>query len=290
MVTNQAAGAVRHIIGTVIRRARRSFFFRLIRLCQTQPEWHQIPPRPPRPTAEVQQALSLPSADLQEPKESPTLAEQLRYNQPQAGLPTSRDLFFFEGTPLPCWQESDLTLNDDWLSADNYYPTYYAMFHTLATPGRKTRLLEIGVRTGYMGVVFARAARGASHYLGIDPNLYLHNGLQLASATFKLLRSRLRDFEFTLLEGYSWDSDIQRSLIYSGPFDIIHIDGDHTLVGKLLDLALARHLVAQDGVIMVDDYDQHSIVSNAIKRAMALGWYKEFAYIPTKRGLAVLQP
>jgi len=33
----------------------------------------------------------------------------------------------------------------------------------------------------------------------------------------------------------------------------VHIDGDHTLTGKLRDLDLARHLVAPSGLVLVDD-------------------------------------
>ena len=111
-----------------------------------------------------------------------------------------------------------------------------------------------------------------------------------AGATFSLLRERLPAAEFVLFEGYSWDQDIQHSLAYSGPFDIIHIDGDHTLPGKLHDLELARGLLASDGLVLVDDYGHHSIVADAIVRACRLGWYAEFAFLPTKRGLGLLRP
>jgi predicted O-methyltransferase YrrM len=244
------------------------------------------PPARPRPPPAVQRALGLDAA-LAAPAPSPALVERIRFQHDD--LPTSRELFSLDGAMLPCWLEGDLTLSDGWLSDADYYPLYYALFRTLAPAGRATRLLEFGVRTGYAGVAFARAAQGAARYLGVDPNLYVRDGLELAGATFQILRSTLADFDFVLLEGYSWDADIQRSLLYSGPFDIIHIDGDHTLPGKLFDLELARRLIAPDGVILIDDYDHHTIVSDAVGRALALGWFNEFAYVPTKRGLAVLR-
>src|SRR5262245_11738512 len=265
MVRNTTTGTAKYAVAAVLKRLKRSFLVRLIRWCQTQEEWCLVPPPRPRPTPATQQALSLDAAALAAPSPNPALAERLDLER--AGLPASRELFALDGVALPCWLEGDLALYDDWLSADNYYPLYYALFHRLTTPDRKTRLLEIGVRTGYMGVTFAKAAQGPARYLGVDPNLYVRDGLRLAGETFQILRSTLADFEFVLLEGYSWDTDIQDSLIYSGPFEIIHIDGDHTLPGKLLDLEIARRLLAPGGLVLVDDYEHHSIVSDAVRRA-----------------------
>lgn len=202
---------------------------------------------------------------------------------------SSRDIFSFDDVTLPCWQESDLYLEDDWLTSPQNYPLYYALFQHLSQPDRRTRMLEIGVRTGYVGVVLARAARGPCLYLGIDPNLYVEQGLRLAAATFAAVRARLPHVEALLIEGYSWDKEVQQSLIYSGPFDLIHIDGDHSLKGKLIDLHLSQRLVAPGGVVLVDDYDHIEVIADAIRRALHLGWFHEFAYIPTKRGLGVLR-
>ena len=261
---------------------------RLVRLGRHLEAHYPLPTRPTAVSTAVRQALALPTA-LSDPPESQALAGQLRSSAESNGYPSSRELFFLDAKPLPCWQESDLTLYDDWLTAADYYPVYYQLFKRLSLPERTTRLLEIGVRTGYMGAVFAQAARGQSLYVGVDPNLYVPQGLQLAGATFRQLRARLPYVDFVLIEGYSWDGVVQNSLRYSAPFDIIHIDGDHTLTGKLLDLELARQLIAPDGLILVDDYEYHSIVAEAIRRAWRLGWFTEFAFIPTKRGLAALR-
>lgn len=244
--------------------------------------------KPPHLPPDVQEALALSATSLFEPAESPQLVHLVGREQPIDALPSPRGLFFIDGNPLPCWLETDLTFVDDWLTSPYYYPVYYSLFCKLTVPEQKSRLFEIGVRTGYLGVVFAKAARGPCFYLGVDPNLYVQNGLQLASDTFKILRS-LGNFDFSLIEGYSWESHVQKTLIYSGPFDIIHIDGDHTLPGKLIDLNLSRHLVSQSGIILVDDYDYHPTVSDAIKRAMTLGWFREFLHVSSKRGLAVLR-
>jgi predicted O-methyltransferase YrrM len=250
--------------------------------------YHRVTrPARPEPTAEaaVLEALRLPpTAGPITP--SPALAKLVDVEPSAIG---SREIFTLDGRALPCWVESDLTPEDDWLTAPNYYPLYHALFEKLCPADRHTRLFEIGVRTGYVGTVFARAAKGSSFYLGLDPNLYVGQGLELAAETCRLLRQAIPQFEAALIEGYSWDLAAQHTVEHTGPFDLIHIDGDHSLRGKLIDLHLARRLVSPAGLVLVDDFNHIEIIADSIHRAMKLGWYKEFAYVPTKRGLGVLR-
>lgn len=238
---------------------------------------------------DVRKALHLNKDDIREANQSEALLEYVSAHSDQDQRPDSRDLFSLEGKLLPCWLDSDLNRDDDWLTSPDYYPMYYLIFKNLSRKKTKSRFLEIGVRTGYMGVVFAKANEGPSFYVGVDPNLYIKNGLELAGCTLKNLRTAIHEFDFALIEGYSWESVIKNSLAHTGPFDIIHIDGDHTLPGKLNDLDLARQLLNDGGIILVDDYDHVPIVPEAVQRALTLQWFDEFAYIPTKRGLAVLR-
>jgi len=237
----------------------------------------------------VKQALGLPEDALHEPVESPRLADLLKESIHDSPRPGWVDLFYVDGAPLPCWEESHTTLYGDWLTRDDTYPVYYVLFRKLTAMKLRTKLLEIGVFTGYVGAVFARAAQGPAFYVGVDPNLYTSYGLVLAGKTFKTLRVKLANFDFCLMEGYSWDTHVRNSLIYTAPFDIVHVDGDHTLPGKLMDLELARQVVGLDGLVLVDDYEHHDCVRDAIRRAMAMGWFKEFLLVPTHRGLAVLR-
>lgn len=240
-------------------------------------------------SAEVQAALTLDPSQASRPPENPAIARLIASALARTDKPASRELFQLDGKPLPCWQPDDLEPGDDWLTAENYYPLYHALFRTLADGKATTRMLEIGVRTGYMAAAFAKAAPARCFYLGVDPNLYVGNGLALASATLRLLREHNSAFDFALMQGYSGEADMQDSIRHTAPFDIIHIDGDHTLNGKLIDLDLARRILASGGFVLVDDFDHVGIVSQAIERAFSLGWYREFAYAPTKRGLAILR-
>lgn len=240
----------------------------------------------PAYSAAVQQALDLktvPAPNVQESELNQHIEQEL------SSLPPSRELFFMNGTPLPCWRDEDVSLYDDWLTNPRNYPVYYAVLKHLTSKQDSTRLLEIGVRTGYLGVVFARANEGTSLYLGVDPNQYVENGLELASKSFALLRTRLPHYDYFLTEGYSWEREIIRSLTYSKPYQLIHIDGDHSLAGKLHDLDIARYLIAEGGTVLVDDYFHHPPVRDAIARACALGWFKQVEVVQSMRGLALLR-
>ena len=206
-------------------------------------------------------------------------------------LPQHKDIFYFKNFPLPCVLELDYSAKDKWLTDENYYPLYFNLYKILTSNMERVRMLEIGVRTGYQGVVFAKACehKTVAFFTGLDPNIYLENGLSLAGESLKILRNNCTNFDFVLYEGYSWEQSIQRSLLHSGPYDIIHIDGDHSLQGKLVDLELSRRLLAHDGIVLVDDYDHHVIIKDAIKRAIVAGWFKEFLYIKTLHGLAILR-
>jgi len=202
----------------------------------------------------------------------------------------SRELFSLNGKPLPCWREEDIDPNDDWLLTDQYYPLYYRLFQEAAVLYKQPRMLEIGVRTGYIGVVFARAVGGSSYYIGVDPNQYLPDGLDRARQSFTSIQNAIPQFTFSCIVGYSGDAKIQAQLQQQAPYDVIHIDGDHTLQGKLIDLDLARSWISPTGLVLVDDYHHlPDIMHEAVGRALRLGWYTKFAVLNTCRGLIILQ-
>lgn len=193
------------------------------------------------------------------------------------------------GKRYPCWNDGDETLGDDWLLSAEYYPYYYRLYQYLSRNLSRVRYLEIGVRTGYSGVVMAKASASKPvFYTGVDPNLYLPDGLEKAASTFCMLQNEGHNLNFFLLEGYSGSSAVQNSLRYSGPFDIIHIDGEHSYFGKLYDLWIARNLIEKGGFVLVDDYEHHGFIADSVKVALERGWFTRFSYLPTKRGMAVL--
>ncbi len=242
------------------------------------------------PGPELRAALDLADIGMSAAKPDPALTALVDRTLSRSSTPSARELFSLENRLLPCWLESDLISDDGWLTSDRTYPCYYRLFQEMAALHRRPRLLEIGVRTGYIGVTFARAVAGPCHYFGVDPNQYCADGLDRANASFELVRASQPGFKFNCLLGYSDNPGIQRKVCQQGPFDIIHIDGDHTVYGKLVDLELARSALAPGGFVLVDDFDfiPH-VVQESMGRSLQLGWYSRFAALPTHRGLGILQ-
>jgi len=238
---------------------------------------------------DVTEALAVRGGEL---VESRGLAARVQPGRVFENPASYEDLFCRGGEPLPCVLPADHLAPDGWLTHAGYYPAYFNLYRRCSEGLASVRMLEIGVRTGYQCAVFARACgrRAPSLFVGIDPNLYVREGMLLASRTCRALKEELPRFEYAFIEGYSWENIVQRSAECSGPFDLVHIDGDHSLAGKLVDLAFARRLCAPGGLVLVDDFDHHTAVSEAVRRAFACGWYTEFLYLPTLRGLAVIKP
>lgn len=205
--------------------------------------------------------------------------------------PASEQIFALGGQMLPCWLDGDLSPSDPWLVAADYYPRYYCLFEAAGEQRPSLNLLEIGVRTGYQAVVFAKAVRRPCTYVGIDPDLYRADGLKRARASLRALRGQGHPLTFKCLRGYSNNPTVRRRVRGLAPFDLIHIDGDHSLRGKLIDLDFARTVLREDGLVLVDDFDHlPDVVQPAVARAVRLGWYRHFARLPTTRGLALLTP
>ena len=270
-------------------RLKRSAFERLMQsVFRLKWRFRHVPLSAPALNREVLDAMEMDRGSIAGPGTSAALTALVEGGGEAAFPGNAMDLFLHDGKLLPCVLPGDSEQGCEWFHAASYYPLYYALYRRCLEFCDRPKFLEIGVRTGYQGVVLAKATRGNCTYVGVDPNLYVQNGLALAGRTFALLRQRMLGFDYVLIQGYSWDRDIGDTLAYSAPFDLIHIDGDHTLAGKLIDLELARHLIAPNGLVLVDDYDHHELVRDAVARACAAGWYTQFAYLATLRGLAVL--
>jgi len=239
------------------------------------------------PSWPVTQALFMAPRSLEDVEWDQGLA-RLRDELMPMRRPPSDDLFSLGGQRLPCWLPDDDQPDDDWLRSSAYYPLYHNLFKLLARGAAEVRLLEIGVRTGYIAAVFARAVEGRRRYVGVDPGLYVRDGLQRAARTLTALKDSGGDIEFELIDGFSTDAAVQRTLRGMARFDIVHIDGDHTLTGKLRDLELARHLVTPSGLVLVDDATHIPSNADAVARAARLQWYRRVGYVATKRGLALL--
>ena len=130
------------------------------------------------------------------------------------------------------------------------WPMCYETKFALARLLRPRRLLEIGVRTGYSALAFLLAVPEAS-FLGIDANRETHGGFRGAIGH---ARRVLEPFHAEVREQTSADyAETVSPVAHAARFDLIHIDGDHSLSGCSFDLRLARRIGGRH--LLVDDYD-----------------------------------
>lgn len=142
---------------------------------------------------------------------------------------------------------------EDW-HWEEYYPRYVA-WSKLVKP---RAILEMGVRYGYTALaLLAPLAEARPLFVGIDNESYVPGSLAVAS---QLLAIHAPWASVRLLK----QSTCQELQEAPGEFDLIHVDGDHSYEGALLDLRLALDRLAPGGVIIVDDW-----LDPDVKRACA---------------------
>jgi hypothetical protein len=120
---------------------------------------------------------------------------------------------------------------------------YYKCKFSLALSLQPKVIGEIGVRAGYSAFAFLSAAPEAE-YVGYDADQGQWGGQRGFTAHAEKL---LAPFRHTITY-----MDSQETVRYSRPFDLFHVDGDHSYAGCLHDLEVAWPVSRW---VLVDDYD-----------------------------------
>jgi len=235
--------------------------------------WPDYHGPPIDPGSAVAKALWIEENDCPSPAESPELAF-VKEAAGRSDLPSSREIFSAEGEMLPCWNVGQ----ESWMTSPDCFPKYFAIFQALG----KRRMLDIGAGDGFIAATFAKAITAPRFYFGIEADC------AKPAPTLKKLRSFHTDFDFALIEGFSWGRAEQNALIGSGPFDLVHVNGDVSLPARLSDLELARRLCAPGEFVLANNFGLPS-VEQAVARAMRAGMFEKFISVPVLGGLAVMQ-
>lgn len=183
---------------------------------------------------------------------------------------------------IDCWQHVICPDDDPKFGREPCY-SYYQAKYEIARRLSPQRIAEIGVRYGYSAWAMLCAAPTAE-YTGFDAQAGTHGGVKGVN-TFDYVGGLLgMDYPEATIELRRLDTQRLDSL--GGPFDLIHVDGDHSERGCRHDLNLAWSALAPGGAILVDDYDYIAGVRRAVKKfcidnpaSGRLG-----LYIPTLRG------
>lgn len=141
--------------------------------------------------------------------------------------------------------EGVIPCSDDALYHDPVLRTaYYNHYYSYGRHFRPRSVFEVGVRAGYTGYFILKGAAGSvARYRGIDLEVYVGGSNARAHRLLGMVCS-----DVDIAHG---DSHALESL--DAEYDLIHVDGDHSYAGKVMDLELAYEALAPGGVIVVDD-------------------------------------
>ncbi|NOY00635.1 MAG: class I SAM-dependent methyltransferase [Verrucomicrobia bacterium] len=170
----------------------------------------------------------------------------------------------------------------------NYYPYYYCLGNYF----RPGSILEIGTRFAYSLIAMAQGtmAEGRSpRILSIDLESYNHEfgsipSQKIAKANFLSCVGHLDHIEF--LKGNSQLIDPGPF----GPFDLIHVDGDHSQNGAYSDIIRYFGNLSVGGIMLIDDIDHPSVHKGVIRALDTLEISADnHAFLPTKHGCILLR-
>ena len=203
-----------------------------------------------------------------------------KVSAPKSNLLT-RKLFFIDPeiehpwmkTLSPLFQEKD---RGPFHLKSSTYPLYYEIGAVL----RPKTILEVGVRYGYSLASLASGAQLTEGLFGIDFEGYEQNSVKIASANLKSL-----GINATIEYGDSHKFDVEK-VFGKKYFDLIHIDGDHTADGALLDLIKFSKFT---NTLLVDD----ALDARVWRAVSAFITSKDdpisVTYLPSGNGLLIIE-
>jgi len=141
----------------------------------------------------------------------------------------------------------------------DFYDYYKSKFE-IALSVKPSSIGEIGVRWGYSAFSFLCAAP-AAHYIAFDIIAGTHGGAR-GLDTFDYVRTMLSGhFPRAIIDLRHQDTRKLRDI--AGPYDFVHVDGDHSEDAARHDIWMALQACRPGGVVLVDDYNYIAGVTRA---------------------------
>lgn len=126
---------------------------------------------------------------------------------------------------------------------------YYKIKYEIAARFNPQSICEIGIRYGYSAYAFLAACPAAS-FTGYDLVGGGHGGVKVDTFEHvcKILSDIVPSWRIKLVH-----ADTRKLESLGGPYDFIHVDGNHTEQGAYHDMEIAFKSLSPGGVILIDD-------------------------------------
>jgi predicted O-methyltransferase YrrM len=162
---------------------------------------------------------------------------------------------------------------------DDIFTGYFADYAGMVRKYKPKRILEIGVRYGYTGLVFVHAIkklRGSPNveYLGLDDESYHGGSNARANENFGAV------FPDVPMKAMIWNSITMGLPPEIGKFDLIHIDGNHEKRWAVNDLRQCWPVLNEGGIIMMDDASMQADDPRFDIYEGVMDWLEEFRLVP----------
>ena len=161
------------------------------------------------------------------------------------------------------WRKMVLHPHDSKQFWSQKFYEYYKTKFKICLQCNPKRICEIGVRWGYSAFSFLWA-NPAAEYTGLDIIAGTHGGVNNTD-TFDYVEQKLKQY-FPQAKVRLIHVNTQQLEFIDGPYDFIHIDGDHSIKGAYHDIRLAFSSIEKGGHLLIDDYDYIAGVHNAAER------------------------
>ena len=179
---------------------------------------------------------------------------------------------------------------------DDFVDTHdtYTWYRAIGIAKEPKCILELGVRYGYsllalgIGACACHSNKnlfGASlEIVGIDAET---DGIQSNRVAREYLRTVFPEADVWIPDYNTCNPGSVNAILGTGlnkfPFDIVHVDGDHSETGIQNELVIAEQQIENDGWILIDDIDTPHIKAAADEFCSKLGITP--LLIPTFHGL-----
>ena len=163
----------------------------------------------------------------------------------------------------------------------------YTWHRAIATTVRPSRVLELGIRYGYAGVALLQgsiaAGIAAPRYVGVDSEADGIPSNSIALRNLKSIDPTARILKVDTLDVKQVNVELMK---LRKVYDVVHVDGCHSVEGVQAELKIAETWARRDGFILIDDIDTSHIRDAAVAFGRNVGVLP--IVLPTQHGLAVI--